>query len=197
MKRPIYEEKSKLRNLTPFIQNPVMKFSFLLFLALIVFVHAGSAQSDCLLQKHSSLINGRLELEQTNTYNSDGQLIEEAKIHLTHFGEAYTSKRLYEYNRKGFILTETDYQNGSFRKRKSYLYDDRGQLISATETRDSIANAPAFNRLSVTAQSQSEKLFFEPDGRVSGKEISKETADGKPLLFEILNAEGKVNHSSE
>jgi hypothetical protein len=197
MKRPIYEEKSKLRNLSHFIPSPNMKFSFLLFTSLLATASMGFAQSDCLLQKHTSEVNGRLELEQTNSYNSEGKLIEESKIHMTHYGEAYTSKRLFEYNRKGFILSETDYHNGTFRKRKSYQYDDRGQLISTTETLDSLANAPAFNRLNVTAQSQSEKLFFEPGGSVSGKEISKETADGKPLLFQIVNAEGKINHSSE
>ena len=197
MNRPIYEEKSKVRNLTHFIPSLNMKFSLLLITGLLASALSGFAQSDCLLHKYTSEVNGRLELEQTNSFNSEGQIIEEAKIHLTRFGEAYTSKRLFEYNRKGFIISETDYLNGTFRKRKSYQYDGRGLLISTTETLDSAANAPAFSRINVIAQSQSEKLFFEPDGKISGKEISKKTEDGKPLLFQIINSEGKVNHASE
>ncbi|MGR3811487.1 hypothetical protein [Jiulongibacter sp. NS-SX5] len=166
------------------------------FIFFLFYTLAGIAQDDCLLTKHTSIVNGRQDLEQRNTYDENGLLISEKRFHLTHYGEAYSNEKVFTYTKKGQPLSVTELHNGSFRLRRDYIYDLAGNLISESESRDSTDFTKKFNAKAIQLNGESEKLFFEPDGSVSGKEIRKETSEGKPLLFEIVNAEGKVNHSS-
>ncbi len=173
-----------------------MKFTIGFVLSIIFFGLSASAQNACQLLTHRSEVNGNLELEQKNTYNSEGKITEDWKAYVTHYGDAYTQKTIFQYDEKGFLIKETFYRNDEIEKVKAYVYDGRGNIISVTESKGETSQLIPMNKYSLNGNS-SEKVFFEKDGSVSGKEIDQKNSDGKLILHQIVNSEGKVNHSSE
>lgn len=148
-------------------------------------------QSDCLLLHHQNTSGDIIILDQRNAYNEEGKLLEEIKVNNSAYDGAYSTKRVFEYNQKGFLTKVTQYLNDTFKSATFYTYDGRGNLINESESNDPSGVNNIRSQLQ-NLNGKSEKTFFEEDGKVSGTEISQKNAEGKLLSYELRNGNGQL-----
>ncbi len=164
-----------------------------LFLLLAGFA---SAQSDCqLLTQQSVNKNGQILFQLTNSYNSEGKLIEEHKAVSQHLQGTYTERKVYEYNAKGYLSKISSFHNEAFKSAKFRSYNNLGELIAETETTD--LSETKTNNVLTTSNLNSEKLYFAEDNSISAREVTKKNENGQILTYEIKSGAGVVNHSKE
>jgi hypothetical protein len=164
------------------------------YFPIILFLSFSSsfAQPNCLLVNLTVSASDRVVSEQRNTYNEAGRIIEEWKLNSVGLGQTYTSKKVFEYNAKGYLSKVSDYLNGEFKSSNSLFYDNLGSLVSETQNNET----RALNTLT-TENGRSQKLFFNENGTVSGKEVVIKNSEGKLTNYEIRNGNDVVNHAVE
>jgi uncharacterized protein (DUF4213/DUF364 family) len=165
-------------------------------LVLIILTSSNSfAQSNCLLVNQKTLAGDQIVSEQRNTYNETGKILEEWKLNSVGIGQTYTSKIVFEYNGKGYLTKISEFLNNEFKNEKTRTYDNLGRLISETQSND-----PAGVRILNTLTSLngiSQKLYFDENNDISGKEITIKNSENQVVKYEIRNAKDQVNHSVE
>ncbi len=123
-------------------------------------------------------------LDQRNSYNADGKITEEVKVHQSPYDGAYSTKRVFEYNEKGFLVKVTQFHNDAFRSATFYRYDGRGRLIDEFESTDP-TGVTGIRSLVQDVNGATEKVYYEGEGVISGKEISTKDAEGRLLTYEL------------
>lgn len=164
-----------------------------LYLLILIPVFAFAQKDPCKITKTSSFAGDNLEFEFTYTYNSNGDLVAEKEFRTVSQG-TYTLGRAYEYNEKGYLSKVTNTQNGEFRSAIFKEYNKLGDLVSEIESTDEVLKP--LNRVAVLGNNK-EKLFYEKDGSVSGREIEVKDSNGNILLKEIRGNENQLYHSYE
>ena len=168
-------------------------FSYILIPFL--FIGSAHAQTDCLLLQQKSVNkNGQTDFLLLNSYNSEGQIIEENST-ITDFQGTYSEKNIFEYTAKGYLSKVSNFHNDVFSSAKINSYNNLGQLIAVTETTD--PNELKTNNTLTTSSLNSEKLFFAEDNTISAKETTTKNKNGQILNYEIRNGAGIVNHAKE
>lgn len=153
------------------------------------------AQSDCYLSSSTSSNSKGLESQLKNTYNSENKLVEEFKEILASPNGAYTLRKTFEYNAKGYLGKTSEYINDELKSVKTRTYDNLGNLISETEGLGITGQNP-LNKLT-TSGTGSVKLYFDEDNTVSGTEIIEKDVLGNVIKREVLNAQNTLNSSRE
>lgn len=164
-----------------------------LLILLFVPFFAFAQNRDCLLNSHKSTVNGNLEFEILRTYDAEGKIISKLETRAIS-GGTYTSEEKYAYNAKGYLSKVSTFQNNELRFEKDLTYNNLGQLISETESRP--GQTTPINRVSVLAN-QNEKLYYELDGSVSGREVEQKNAQGLVTFKELRGNENQLYHSTE
>ena len=141
-------------------------------------------QSDCLLLRHQNTSNGVIILDQRNSYNNNGQITEEIKVHQSPYDGAYSTNRVFEYNEKGFLIKVTQYHNETFKSATFFRYDGRGRLSDERESTDP-AGTNEIRSLTQEVNGAFEKAYFENNGQQSGKEVTTKDPSGKILRYEL------------
>lgn len=164
-----------------------------LLVFLFVPFFAIAQNSDCLLLSHKSMSKDNLEYEILRTYNTEGKIATKLETRAIS-GSTYTIEEKYSYNAKGYLSKMSTFQNGEPRFEKEYTYNNLGQLISEVEIRP--GQATPLTAVSVLAN-RNEKLFYEPDGSVSGREVERKNSMGLITLKELRGKENQLYHSTE
>ena len=157
------------------------------YFAILSFLSFSSsfAQSNCLLVNQIALAGDQVVSEQRNIYNELGKIIEEWSLNSVGLGQTYTSKKVYEYNGKGYLSKISEYLNDGFKSSKTLLYDNLGRLVSETQNND----ARALNTLT-SENGTSQKLYFDENGIVRAKrlplKIAKESLPTTKLEMAIM-----------
>lgn len=163
------------------------------FVCLLFLSHACLAQDPtCIIAKEASIFsNGTLEYELLYQYNPD-QTIQLKTENRSISGSTYQTQIRFTYNIKGLLSQEEHLLNGALQKTIVKIYDDRGKLLQETEK----VNNVELSRVSLLAN-PSEKLLYEPNGTVSGREVEEKDAAGRLIKKELRNKDNQLYTSTE
>ncbi len=154
---------------------------------------ANGQQNNCLESKLLSYSKGTLEWQNSKTYDKKGNLIEDRRDNYAQNG-VYSSKKVYEYDGKGRVSKITDFLNDAVTQSVSKEYDNLGNLIREVSSNNK--SAQPLNRVSILGNSR-EQLFYESDGKVSGREIQEFDKNGQLTLKELRGDQNKLYQTTE
>ncbi len=164
-----------------------------IFLLIIIPFWATAQNKKCVELKKTSFSKGVLEWEISNTYDDKGNLVEVKELNQTN-NARYESKKTLVYDQKGRLVKESNFLNGNLLYQTEKEYDNRGNLMR--EVTGNGKSEQAQNRISVVGNAR-EQLFYEADGKVSGREVQELNAAGKLLKKELRGPENVLYQSTD
>lgn len=163
----------------------------IIFGLLLIFVIPSWAQKNCVLVKQTSNSLQKPEYEVNYAYLPNGNLASEEKIEWTTTGEAFISKKIYNYSGKNKLNTTTYFLNDVFQKTVYYVFDKKDNQI---DEYTSFTQQPTVkNPVSISANGNMTKSFYDEAGKLTGTELKEYNSTGKLLKREMRDADNAVS----
>lgn len=137
----------------------------------------------------NSYVKGALEFEYTSIYNEKNLIVSKEEKRVFYYGEKYIQKTLFSYDQKNNLIKVQDLKDGILLNTTDFEYDTNGKLLSENSKKTGSLQHINSN---FVGSNKSQKLFYDNDGTISGKEEKEFDLNGNVIKNVTFGPKEKV-----